>query len=80
MSKPVWTKMIQFDPQDLLLSEINLLKYINPWMIYRLLPKNVQRMVDVLVTKGEYTLDWIIVKKVNKHEDWIIDASGISIK
>lgn len=80
MPKKIWNKMVQFDPQDLLLPEINLMKYINQSVMYKFLPRNVQRMIEALVAKGEYTLDWIILKKVNKQEDWIIDTSGTSIE
>lgn len=72
--------MVQFDPQDLLLPEVNLMKYINQSVMYKFLPRNVQRMIEALVAKGEYTLDWIILKKVNKQDDWNIDASGTSIE
>lgn len=58
--------MIEFDMQDLLLSEINLMKYVNQSVMYKFLPRNVQRMIEALTTKGEYVLDWIILRKVEQ--------------
>ena len=59
--------MIEFDMQDLLLPEINLMKYVNQNVMYKFLPRNVQRMIEALTTKGEYVLDWIILRKVEQN-------------
>lgn len=60
--------MVEFDMQDLLLPEINLMKYINQKVMYTFLPRNVQRMIEALTTKGEYLLDWIILRKVEQNK------------
>lgn len=57
MPKQVGNKMVEFDMQDLLLPEINLMKYVNQKVMYKFLPRNVQRMIEALTTKGEYVLD-----------------------
>lgn len=67
MSKKVGNKMIEFDMQDLFLPEINLMKYVNQNVMYKFLPRNVQRMIEALTTKGEYVLDWIILRKVEQY-------------
>ena len=69
--------MVEFDMQDLLLPEINLMKYVNQKVMYKFLPKNVQRMIEALTTKGEYFLDWIILRRVEQNEPAQVTVQNI---
>lgn len=79
MSKQVGNKMVEFDMQDLLLPEINLMKYVNQKVMYKFLPRNVQRMIEALTTKGEYVLDWIILRKVEQYKPEQTTAQDVSV-